>query len=183
MPAYLVSLPETSGQTLFNGCNAFVVFAEDGPAAEAIVKDVFKGDSDALVTASTPLEIVERADLEDFTIRVQINDPTTPIDVSYVGVASDALDDLGDGIVVALIAAGVAGAAYDSGTNTLTAADSTDNLGDNALTVTVTGPNGNAAIPGFVGTITDLGVAAADLTAVLAADTYVLPQVVASLKQ
>lgn len=183
MPAYLVTLPDTAGQTLVNGCNAFVVFAEDPTAAENIVKDVFSGDSDALVTSATPVEIVEATDLEGFTLTVGINDPVTPIEASYTAVANDVIDDIGAGIVTALIAAGVANASYDSGTNILTAAAIADGLGDNQLTVVMTGPNGNASQPGFVGAIVDGGVEAAALTVALAADAYVMPQVVASLKQ
>lgn len=58
-------------------------------------------------------------------------------------------------------------ASYDSGTNTLTAAVASDNLGDQTLIVEITPPGAKRPVPQLVGTITDKGSAGAALTVVL----------------
>lgn len=179
---YLVILPEVCGRTLINGADRFVVVAESTADAKDIVKDYFSGDSDALVAAATVTALAAAADYEGFTLRVQINDPTTPIDASYTAVAADTIDLIGAGIKAALIAAGVAGADYNSTTQVVTAAAIADNLGDNQLVVDFTGPNGNAPIASYVSSIVDGGIAGAALTFTLPADSRTIPTVVAALK-
>lgn len=93
-------------------------------------------------------------------------------------------------MVTALNATGVmAHAAYNVATTTLTIASAADNIGNYTASVEVyppqvdsPSPNGvsvkqGVAIPGYVGTITDGGVAGAALTAVLVADSYTVPTI------
>lgn len=185
MPAFLVELPEVLGRTLIDQADRFVVFAEDEDDAVAIVQDHFGGDSDALVAAATVTEVEAAADLAGFTLKIHLTKTgETAIDVEVVGGASDTIDDLGAAAETALNAtASIANAGYTSGTNTLVIAEgASDALGDWTASVQLLGPNGRAAIPAFVGAITDEGLSSADLSVVFGADTVVVPAVLAALK-
>jgi hypothetical protein len=84
---------------------------------------------------------------------------------------------------------GITHAAFNNSTHTLTVASVADALGDRTVVAevyppvaSVISPTGvttlrGVPIPGFVGTVTSGGVSAAALTAVLAADTYGVPNV------
>lgn len=93
MPAYLVELPTTLGQTLLNGNNRFVVFAATTADAKDIVKDQFAGFSSTfnnnLVAAATVTEIVAGTSLAGYMLNVKILDSTPEVNetVTATGVS------------------------------------------------------------------------------------------------
>jgi len=185
MPAYLVTLDRTkSGHTLVQGADAMVIFAASATAAKQAAAAKFEGDGLAWLNDATATEIVAGTDWQGWTFRVTIlggfgtggDEPRT------VAVVGDATDNTVDEIAAALVTAlnaldGIANAAYNATTNTLTVAGAADGLGDEELEVSIIPPGGSASIASLVGTITDGGVAAADLTVVLPADNAVIPNV------
>lgn len=72
---------------------------------------------------------------------------------------------------------GSAAASYASGSNTLTAAEASESLGDQTLVVEVFPPGGRSLMPALVGAVTHQGAAGAALTVVLA-DPANIPAVV-----
>ncbi|WOR80319.1 structural protein [Pseudomonas phage PSP2] len=191
MPAYLVTLDRNkSGHTLVQGADAMVIFAASATAAKQAAAAKFEGDGLAWLNDSTATEIVASTDWQGWTFRVAIlggfgtggDEPRT------VAVVGDATDNTVDEIAAALVTAlnaldGIANAAYNATTNTLTVAAAADALGDQKLEVSIIPPGGSASIASLVGTITDGGVAAADLTVVLPADNAVIPNVLAPVAQ
>lgn len=191
MPAYLVTLDRNkSGHTLVQGADAMVIFAASATAAKQSAAAKFEGDGLAWLNDSTATEIVAGTDWQGWTFRVAIlggfgtggDEPRT---VAVVGDATDnTVDEIAAALVVALNALdGIANAAYNATTNTLTVAAAADALGDQKLEVSIIPPGGSASIASLVGTITDGGVAAADLTVVLPADNAVIPNVLAPVAQ
>lgn len=191
MPAYLVTLDRTkSGHTIVQGADAMVIFAASATAAKQAAAAKFEGDGLAWLNDSTATEIVAGTDWQGWTFRVAIlggfgtggDEPRT------VAVVGDATDNTVDEIAAALVTAlnaldGIANAAYNATTNTLTVAAAADAMGDQKLEVSIIPPGGSASIASLVGAITDGGVAAADLTVVLPADNAVVPNVLAPVAQ
>lgn len=191
MPAYLVTLDRNkSGHTLVQGADAMVIFAASATAAKQAAAAKFEGDGLAWLNDSTATEIVAGTDWQGWTFRVAIlggfgtggDEPRT------VAVVGDATDNTVYEIAAALVTAlnaldGIANAAYTATTNTLTVAGTADALGDQKLEVSIIPPGGSASIASLVGTITDGGVAAADLTVVLPAYNAVIPNVLAPVAQ
>lgn len=191
MPAYLVTLDRTkSGHTIVQGADALVIFAASATAAKQAAAAKFEGDGLAWLNDSTATEIVAGTDWQGWTFRVAIlggfgtggDEPRT---VAVVGDSTnDTVDEIAAALVVALNALdGIANAAYNATTNTLTVAGTADGLGDQKLEVSIIPPGGSASIASLVGTITDGGVAAANLTVVLPADNAVIPNVLAPVAQ
>ena len=190
MPAYLVQIDPTAAPLVEGKLNA-AVFAEDAAAARLVAASQFNNDRntvggggsevspyyEALWAGATVTEIVAATDLEGSTLRVQIPDATTPIDITVTAAALDVVDDVCADMVTALnLDAQIAGAAYSVG-NLLTVAETTDTLGDKTVICTW---KLNGVDTGFVGTITDQGAAGAALTVQMATDAIALPQAVAS---
>lgn len=182
MPSYTVTIPETAAP-LHQGKRNVVVFAEDVAAARLAAASAFDTKTGrpaywaSLFTAATVTENVASADLEGAIMRVTVSAPT-PIDLSYVAVGGDTVDDMAAAMVILLNAdAQIAGAAYSAG-NLLTVAETTDTLGDATVTCTMT-LNGST-LGGFVGAITHEGAAGNALTVQLALDAVALPQVIGS---
>lgn len=100
--------------------------------------------------------------------------------------AQPTIDSVAAGLVIALNATSeIAGAAYNSSTQVLRVADTTDVLGDHRVfpyfIPVGSDPNGLVGVPGVVTSITQQGVASAALSVTLAADNYVIPSVLALL--
>lgn len=162
--AYLVQAPDECGQTLIGGKNAVVVYAADATDAKAVAKAHFGGDSPAMWAGATVTALAAGADLEGWRLRIALLDAATPVDITVTAIASGSVDSLGALAVTALNAlATIAGAAYDSGTNVLTVAETTDNLGAATLTAQLLPPTswGEATvpIPSFITTVVDTGAA------------------------
>lgn len=68
---------------------------------------------------------------------------------------------------------GKAAASYDSGTNVLTLAVASENLGDQTVTAEVVPPGGKKGVPQLVGTIVDKGSVGATLSVVLLSPTAI----------
>jgi hypothetical protein len=175
--AYLVKVPDTGGQTLKNGANALIVYADSATDAKAVAKARFGGDSDALWAAATVTAIAAGADLEGWRLHIVVYDGTDTVDVTVTGAAAATVDTIGALAVTALNATTpIAGAAYNSGTNVLTIAETTDGLGDKAVLAEFLPPansswTGSAAIPSFVTTVVDEGASGAALSCVLVQST------------
>jgi hypothetical protein len=160
--AYLVQVPAEGGQNLINGANAMVVYAESSADAKAFAKSKFSGDSAAMWAAATVTALAAGADLEGWRLRIALLDAATPVDVTVTGAASATVDSLGALAVTALNAlATIAGAAYNSSTNVLTVAETTDNLGAATLTAQLLPPatygDPTVAIPSFITTVVNAG--------------------------
>lgn len=191
MPAYLVTLDRTkSGHTIVQGADAMVIFAASATAAKQAAAAKYEGDGLAWLNDSTATEIVAGTDWSGWTFRVSIlggfgTGGDEPHTVAVVGDSTnDTVDEIAAALVVALNALdGIANAAYNATTNTLTVAGTADGLGDQKLEVSIIPPAGASSIASLVGTITDGGVAAADLTVVLPADNAVIPNVLAPVAQ
>lgn len=191
MAEFLVQLVDTTGYTLQGGANSVVVSAEDAADARAAAGFATELDTADWATAVVTT-LAEASDMEGWQIRVTISTAdglTTSFDGTYVGIAADVLDDLGDGIQALLNVPFTS--SYTGATQTLILATGTgtDDLGDNIVQVglfppgTPTVMTGEiSGIPGFVATVTDEGASNADLTVVFAADAHVVPSVPVLLK-
>lgn len=191
MPAYLVTLNRSkSGHTLIMGGDAMVVFAANADAAKQSAAARFDGDGLAWLNDSTVTEVTAATNWVGWAFRVVIHggfgsEGADPASVTVVGDATDdTVDEIGAALAVALNAlSGIANAAYNASTNTLTIAGTADALGDQTVSVSVVPPGGASSIPALVGTITHEGLAADALSVVLPADAAVIPKVSAVLKQ
>lgn len=191
MPAYLVTLDRTKcGYTLPDGANAMVVFAADATTAKQLAASKYDGDGSAWVTNGTATEIVAGTDWVGWTFRVDIlsgfgTGGADPASVSFVGTSTDnTVDEVAAQLVTALNALdGIANAAYNSTTNTLTITGTADALGDKQVEVSITPPGGKSAIAALVGTIVDGGASGDALTVVLPADNAVVPLITAPVAQ
>lgn len=187
MAAFLVQLDPVTGFTLHNGANAVVVEAED--AADARVMAGFASELDVADWAgATATAIAAPADMIGWQLRCQVleaDGASIKADDTYVGIASDALDDMAAGMVILLNAnASIAAASYNSTTQVLTVAETTDALGDHLVQVGFFPPGvptkmtGEiSGVPGFVASVTDEGAGAAALAATFAADAHIVPSV------
>ena len=192
MPAYRVTLNrEKSGHTLPNGADAVVCFAADATAAKQVAAAYFDSEG-ALWTSSdsTVTEIIADADFDGWTFKVRVcgglgAGQDEPGEVVVVGDSTDnTIDEIAALIVTGLNAlTGIAAASYNSTSNVLTVAETTDGLGDQKVEVDIIPPNGYSSVAALVGTITDEGSAGAALTVQLPTDAAVIPLVAATLKQ
>jgi hypothetical protein len=172
------------------GVDAMVVVAETSADALAMAASKTDGDSKALWLGATATELIVAANLDGWTLTVTISKPNGDVlsSTTVVGVGGATVDTIAALMVTALNAtAAIANASYNAGTNVLTVAAIADNIGDHSIAVAVKPPAAThgspLAIPGFVGTIVDEGVAGAVLTVALAADAYTKPKVMATVKQ
>jgi len=166
-----------------------VVFAADAADARAMASSKYGQDGDPQWVNSTVTQVAADADLENWRMRCQVAAPAgeaNVADVTVVGLASADMDDLGALLQTALNAtASIAGALYTSATQVLIVAVGSggDDLGDHTVVLELLPPaaehTGAVAVPGGVVSITHEGVSTADLTATLAADAYVVPNLVA----
>jgi hypothetical protein len=171
---YLVELPVASTGPTVDRVNALVMWAEDATDAKALAKAYRTGDSDAAWAAATVTQIVAGASYVGWRLRVVVANPTTLAvvgDVTVTGAAAATVDDIGDLMAAALIAAdiGCDNAAY--ATPNLTISSIADGLGDHIVTVEFLPPVAwlgyDVPIPSLVGAIVDEGAAAAALTVAL----------------
>jgi hypothetical protein len=184
MPAFLLSVP--ANQSYGNRNRDVVVFAEDEANAIEFAKAAYNAGTDAVWDNATATELVDADDFLGWSIRVTIStadDLATDVDVTHVGIALDAVDDVGDALVILINAnADIGAAAYDGLTNILTCAAIGDNIGEAIVTMTWTPPGVNRqAIPSYTGAITDGGVQAAALTIQLNTDAVAIGAIIAEL--
>ncbi len=167
MAAYLVFLPLGTNIARINDVNAVIAYGADAAAAKALAKAAHPANP-TLWDNALAMAIGSNLPLLGWTFTVEIEGQEA---VSVTGGwTSNTIDAIAAALVTALDALDdVAAAAYNSSTNVLTAAGVADELGDMALTVTVTDPNG-VSQPSFFSTIVDEGDPEDALTVTFTAD-------------
>ena len=184
MPSYLVTLESgKSGQNFQFGANACVVEAASATIAKQMAASIMKCEGSAWITNGTATEITVAADWVGWTVDIVISGGVGH--VSFVGTATDnTMDKIAAQLVTKLNALSlIAGAAYNTSTNTLTVAETTDGLGDHTIYVSIIPPNGVGSVAGLVGAITHGGLSGAALSVILPLDAAVIPSVPVYLKQ
>lgn len=180
---FSVALSDASvNGTARNGVKSAVVVAETAADAKAALRSLH---GDVVWSQAVATELAAAADLEGWKLRIEVIDPTEGVkaDITVTGVASATVDSIAALAVTALNDTSINGAAYNSTTNVLKVAETTDALGDNEVNVWFYPPGEQvASVPGFIGTITHKGSGSAALTVALAADTYTVPKITAQYK-
>lgn len=181
--AFVVTLPSSGGQTKYQDSDMVVCWAESSAAAIAIAKASIGFDANSSWDGATATPVVVGTELEGWTFSVYLKDPVTPfaeLNASFVGLNAAVIDDIGTGLAAALVAAGIAGAAYNTGTNVLTIVETTDSMGDWFISVKATPPaagvgssgsfgDGTIDVVGFFGAVTAAGAAGIARTSTLVA--------------
>ena len=133
---------------------------------------------------ATATALAAGADLQGWRLRVAIIGAA--VDVTVTGAAAATVDSIGALAVTALNAtAAIAGAAYNSSTNVLTIAETTDALGNKSVLAELYPPTGGSfgnptvAIPSFVSTVVHNGSSGAALKCTLVAST--IPTIAAAI--
>lgn len=167
-----VSLPE-SATNVTEGARRVVVEAETSEAALSAAGARYDGDSQWTEVE----EITAAADYAGTEFRVEV---VGVCRVRYTGEAGDSIDDVGGALAAALNATdSIEAAAYSSGTQILTIADTTDGLGDKSVGVAIVPAGAKSTVStdtGPVGAITDKGSSGDALTVQLYA--IAVPRVV-----
>lgn len=179
--AYLVTLPSEGGQTLINGVNAIVVYADSDTAAKEAAACRFNGDSKWSGATATAIAI---GDYNGWTMRVKLfapadlRNPVLNVAVTGDG-TNNTIDEVAALMVTALNATALlSAAAYDATGQVLTVVDaSTDAYGNYKLAVEFTSADFPIPVTALVGTIADGGTAgSSDVTVALKADAYGPPK-------
>lgn len=189
MAIFLVQLPDESGQTLADGVTAYVIEADSAAEARELAAAQAGADqnwNDSSVTA-VDVTTLSAANMLGWRYVITISDPGVSRDdavivqVEHIGLSGDAdADAMAADLVTALNAHPlIAAAAYS--TPNLTVAETTDALGDKALSVDVYPPGAKETMPAMVGAITDEGSAGAALAVALVVPTAI-PEVIKSIK-
>jgi hypothetical protein len=161
------------------------VVAETTDDAKAILKSLYGDVVDAGWDNATYTEMAAAADLEAWTARAIVTKANGDVaaDVTVTGAAAATVDTIAALLVTALNAtSAISNASYNSSTNVLTVAGTSDGIGDGHFYLAFSPPGSSVAIPGFVGSHTEGGSAGAALSAPLAADTYTVPSVTMQFK-
>lgn len=185
MSNYVVTFDPSVNVGSRNKVQGAVVVANSVADAKALLDSKYGSDLDVSWENATYTAFAAGADLAGWSLRVQVRDATGAVvkaDCTVVGAAAATVDTIAALMVIALNASGfIAGSAYNAGTNVLTVAQTTDNLGDQRVVVEFWPPVGTlgqkVSIPGFIGAITQQGLSNAALAVALAADAYTVPAV------
>lgn len=180
MTAYLVKLdPASSGSVVLeNGHNGIVVEAADVAEAREMAESAFGADA-AYWAGATVTAIVADPDFEDWTFHIRVSPPVGApvIDVSYVGVAADDLDEVGAALELACEASPlIVASTYTAATQLLEIAAIGDAIGDHTVEMFVIPPAGH--MPGITtmeASKVHEGIAAAVLSVTFVADTPSIP--------
>lgn len=133
---YYVPLPETAKTILVEGKDTLIIGAESSAEAILTAKAYLHLPSDAAWVASTPVLLADPADLVGWRCKISIYDTAAALveSVTVTAVTTGTADSLGALLVTALnLTTSIAGAAYNSSTNVLTIAETTDGLGDHTV--------------------------------------------------
>lgn len=164
----------TGGGPKVGNIDTVAVYAEDATQAAQIVQSQYRADANAEWAAGAA-ELQAGQSLDGITFSIHIENGGSDIDVEYVALVGDTnVDTVGAALVTALNATAINGAAYNTGTNVLTIAETTDNLGDKAVTVSAIYSSGGIEVDvtaSFWSTIVDEGASNAALKATLVAGT------------
>lgn len=190
--AYLVTLPDRAGHTLFEGVDRMAVYAADATQAKEVAKAYFNGVGAAIWADATVTEVAVAANLIGYTLRVKVAHPTTGVviydaSVPFAAGPSDTIDEVAALMVTELEAQGGSALtpSYNSGTQVLTIAAAGDMIGNHRVSVEAyrTDSEDQEPIPGFIASgPTHLGMAGAALSVTFAADTYRPPKHYGSFK-
>jgi len=137
MGLYHVQLPATAKTFLEEGKDTFIVVAHTAAEALKVAKASVALPSDAAWAAATATAMADAADLEGWRAKITIvDDEGAAVEtVTVTGAESATADTIGALLVTALNATdSIAGAAYDTGTNVLTIAETSDGIGDSTVT-------------------------------------------------
>lgn len=188
MPLFLLTIP-VEQPSAPNGVRSLLIEAKSEGEAQVIANQRWDGDFDWNNADINSVVLEDTGDFEGwtFTVRVSQADVAVPdtdpelfesqpdLVASYVGVASDGLDEVGEGLKAALNAleGDIAGADWDLATRTLTVADTSDAQGDRTVAVAIRPPgcvSGEITQEGgqFVEHITHQGAAEDALTVLFA---------------
>lgn len=185
--AYLVTLDRSKcgHSSLRNDADAMVVYATDATQAKQICSAKYDGDCPAWSSSdATATLIAAAADWNGWTFKIDITGGATAISVTKVADATDnTIDEIGAALVVLLNATAINGAAYNSTTQVLTIAETTDVLGDKTVVMTVTPPGGSGNVASTYSSLVHQGASSAALAVTLSADAAVVPVVIDVLKQ
>lgn len=185
MGLFLLELPAASGLTKKDGVDAMVVEADDATAAKELASTRFGGDSPWSQATATTIAAGVAADYSGWTYRIQLRGGAmvTPLDLTRVA-GAETVDQIGTALATAINAASseIAGAAYDTGTNVLTVAETTDARGNATLQVDITPPGHSEPMASMRSTIVHQGAAGAAVSCVLVAPTAI-PAVLRLLRQ
>lgn len=193
MPIYSVVSDPNAVTPRKNTYDAAVVIANGTTEAKKMAGGVFDGDAQAVwdaatVTSLATLPAIAALPLTGWVFNVQVGASGANANVTVTGDSDDTLDDIGAKLVVALNATAINGAAYNTSTNVLTVAETTDTLGDKDVTILVTPPTGffigsfTWVQADLVASVTDLGSSGAALK-ITFSTTWQVPTVVFSYKQ
>lgn len=184
---YAVSLDPSMAIPTRDGVKGAVVVAEDSADAKAMLKAMHAGDVDAGWDNATYTAMAAGADLDGWSLRIVVTSPAGVVvaDETVTGDSSNKTVDAISALMVTALNAtdDIDGAAYNSSTNVLKVAETTDALGDHHVFAELYSPGSNVPIPGFIGTITDEGSSGSALTVAMAADSYTVPKVSAKFAE
>lgn len=170
-----------------DGVKGAIVAAENSTDAKALLKALHGDDVDAGWDNATYTAMAAEADLNGWSLNVSVISAAGVVlaDETVTGDGTNKTVDLIAALMVTALngTASIANASYNATSNTLTVASAADGIGDAHIAVSMTPPGSSVAVPGFVGTITDQGVAAAALTVALASDSYTVPKVTAQFAE
>lgn len=176
---YIVKMPVSGRSTVRNQVDICVVTAESAADARAVCESIHGQAGpvwdDASVAATVPASVALSGDLVGWQLYVQVEG--TKYEATVVAGSGDSLDDLATDTAAALVAQGIATAAYDDTTQVLTVAGAAANLGDKALDVRLIPPGGTRTVAGLIASKADQGAVGAALTVTFRADTYTLPTI------
>lgn len=180
MATYLVTQQtKSNASTAVEGARSMIVFANSTTQAKEVAAAKFNGDAAAWGSA-TVTDLDNTADWEGWTIQIVISTATPKVFTYTSTSTNDTIDEIAAALVTLINAdADIAGAAYNSTTQVLKVAETTDGLGDKQLNVSFTPPGGLDPIASLVGVIVDGGASSDALTVTLPADALVPPKVLA----
>lgn len=169
----------------FEGCDAIAIYATSDADAIAVAKSLYDGDTNAAWDNATVTTMAAAANMVGWRLHVKLQSPAgvNVANITVVGAgADDTIDEIAALAVIALNAtAAIAAAAYNSGTQVLTVAQTTDGLGDHSVLAEWFPPAADVqqdvAIPSFVTAKSDQGSAGSAVTVTFGADGVAVPKV------
>jgi hypothetical protein len=162
-----------------NGIKAVIVEADSSAIAKEVAGAMFDADDDWAGSTATDLATAFATTLVGYTYRITIGPKPAQspaqyanlLTVEHVATAQTA-DQIGDALVILLNATEpIAGAAYNSSTNVLTIAETTDELGDRTIKVDILPPGGALSVNSLRSSLTHQGAEGAALKCTLVQPT------------
>lgn len=183
MALYLVSRPSGAlGSPTQDGCDAMLIVAANSTDAKAMAKAALGADVNDAWTNATVTDITSMTKtFEGFRFVVNIIDTNGNVVASadITATALETIDDIGAALSTAI---NLASGSYNSTTQVVLFAASSNGYGAHRIDAKVYAPEGpDFPIPGFIASKVDNGSASAALSLTLCADAYVLPGLIQKL--